>query len=125
MKLKIVDRKYYPIIGSLCFALIVCLVIIAINAIDSKSSYYFFLPYNIFLAFISPILALILSDRLRNQPWLRTSNIVLTLLTLIFLPNSFYMITDLIHVQQVIGIDVLYNIIFTNLVLFIGLVAGF
>ena len=35
------------------------------------------------------------------------------------------MITDLIHVQDVIGIDVLYNIIFTNLAIFIGLVAGF
>jgi uncharacterized membrane protein len=125
MKLKLVDRKYYPIIGSLCFALIVCLIIIAINAIDSRSSYYFYLPYNVFLAFISPIFALLLSDRLRTTPWLKTSNILLTLLTLLFLPNSFYMITDLIHVQQVIGIDVLYNIIFTNLAMFIGLVAGF
>ena len=125
MKLKIIDRKFFPIVGSLFFALAVCLIMITINAIDTKSSYYFFLPYNIFLSFISPILAISLRNHLKTQPWLRTSNILLTFLTLIFLPNSLYMITDLIHVQDVIGIDVLYNIIFTNLAIFIGLVAGF
>jgi uncharacterized membrane protein len=106
-------------------ALIVCLAIITVNAITGKSSYYIYLPYNIFLAFISPIFAIVLKNRLESQSWLKTSNVVLTFLLLLFLPNSFYMITDLVHVQTVIGIDVLYNIIFTTLAIFIGLIAGF
>jgi len=122
---KFIDRKYYPIIISLMIALVVCLGIITVNSITGKSSYYYFLPYNIFLAFVSPIFAIFLKSRLENQSWLKAPNIVLTFLLLLFLPNSFYMITDLIHVQAVIGIDVLYNIIFTNLAIFIGLIAGF
>jgi uncharacterized membrane protein len=125
MRFKFIDRKYYPIIGSLLIALVVCLVMILINAVTAKTSYYFFLPYNIFLAFFSPTFAIILKNRLHTQPWLKPSNLILTFLLLIFLPNSFYMITDLIHVQYIIGIDVLYNIIFTNLAIFIGLIAGF
>jgi len=125
MKLKFVDQKFMPIVWSLFFALTACLLMILINSVDTKSSYYFFLPYNIFLSFISPLLALTLRNNLKSQPWLKTSNIILTLLALVFLPNAFYMITDLIHVQDVIGIDVLYNIIFTNLAIFIGLTGGF
>ena len=125
MKLKFIDRKYYSIIGSLSIALAVCLIMILINAITGKSLYYLYLPYNILLAFISPIIAIILKKRLDTEPWLKLSNIILTFFLIIFLPNSFYMITDLIHVQDIIGIDVLYNIIFTNLAIFIGLIAGF
>ncbi len=125
MKFKFIDKKFLPLVGSLIIALVVCLLMITINAITGKTGYYFFLPYNILLAFISPIIAIILKRRLANQPWLKTINLFLTFLLILFLPNSFYMITDLIHVQDVIGIDVLYNIIFTNLAIFIGLVAGF
>ncbi len=125
MKLRFIERKHYPVVISLCIALVICLAMISINAITSKSTYYFYLPYNVFLAFISPFFAIILANKLKTQPWLKTSNLILTFLLLVFLPNSFYMITDLIHVQDIISIDVLYNIIFTNLAIFIGLVAGF
>ncbi|HUY53297.1 MAG TPA: DUF1361 domain-containing protein [Candidatus Dormibacteraeota bacterium] len=125
MKSRFIEPKYYSIIISLFIALAICLVMILINAITAKSVYYFYLPYNVFLAFISPIFAIILKNKLKTQPWLKPTNLLLTFFLLIFLPNSFYMITDLIHVQYIIGIDVLYNIIFTNLAIFIGLVAGF
>jgi uncharacterized membrane protein len=125
MKLKFIDRRYLPIAASLLIALVICLSMIFINAITERSTYYFYLPYNLLLAFIPPILAIILKSRIYKQEWLRAPNLLITFLLLLFLPNSFYMITDLIHVQTVIGIDVLYNIIFTDLAIFIGLTAGF
>lgn len=125
MVFRFIARKYLRIFTALSIATIICVLMIAINAISVKSTYYFYLPYNLLLAFISPILAIILKSRLESQEWLRVPNLIITVLLLLFLPNSFYMITDLIHVQAVIGIDVLYNIIFTNLAIFIGLTAGF
>jgi uncharacterized membrane protein len=116
---------YKNLILAFAFSSLVAVGIVLINMAYSHSGYYLFLIYNLSLAFIAPLLALWLVIRLKTTPWLGLPNILITLLWLGFLPNSFYMITDLIHVQSSIGIDLLFNIVLVMLFIFNSVTAGF
>lgn len=117
--------KYERLFVAFAFSSLVSIAIVLINAAYSHSNYYFFLIYNLLLAYIAPLIAWWLIVRLRKTPWLSFTNIILTLLWLGFLPNSFYMITDLIHVQTSIGIDLLFNIVLVMFFIFNSCAAGF
>lgn len=116
---------YLRIIYSLAFSTFIAALLLVVGAVKAHNAYLWFLIYNVFLAFIAPLVAWWLVFRLRTSPWLSLPNIILTLLWLGFLPNSFYMITDLIHANTAIGVDLLYNIVFITLLIFNSLVAGY
>lgn len=116
---------YFRIFYALIFSFIVTVIFILVGAERAKSGYYLFLIYNMALGFIPLLMAWWLSYRLKTTAWLSPANVILTLLWLGFLPNSFYMITDLIHAQESIGIDLLYNIVLILMCIFNGLVAGY
>jgi uncharacterized membrane protein len=116
---------YLRIFYALLFSSLVATLLIIIGAQKSKSGYYYFLIYNMGLAYIPLLVAWWLTKRLQKNAWLSPGNIVLTILWFGFLPNSFYMITDLIHVQSSIGYDLLYNIVVVLLCAFNALVAGY
>jgi uncharacterized membrane protein len=116
---------FFRIAIALMLSFLVSVVLILIDAEKAKSDYYVFLIYNMGLAFLPVIIAWWLVLRLKKTAWLSPFNIILTLLWLGFLPNSFYMVTDLIHIQESIGIDLLYNITLVLLCIFNALVAGY
>lgn len=116
---------FFRISAALLLAFLIAVVVILIGSDKAHSSYYNFLIFNMGLGFVPVILAWWLVERLKRKPWLSTGNVLLTLLWLGFLPNSFYMITDLIHAQTSIGIDLLYNIVLIFFCIFTSLVAGF
>jgi uncharacterized membrane protein len=58
---------------------------------------WWFLNWNLFLAWLPLLFAWWLIKWLRKQPWLSWQGITLTVLWLAFLPNSFYISSDLIH----------------------------
>ena len=117
--------EYMRIVYAFVLSTAVATLIMAIGAVKAHNGYYWFLLYNLLLAYVAPLLAWWLIVRLKTTPWLSVPNILLTLLWLGFLPNSFYMITDLIHAQTAIGVDLLYNIVIIMLFLFNACVAGF
>lgn len=115
----------YRVILALLFSNLVAVILIIIGAQKSGSGYYYFLIYNMALAYVPILFASWLVKRLKTTAWLSTGNIILSLLWLGFLPNSFYMITDLIHAQTSIGFDLLYNIVLILVCIFNCLVAGY
>lgn len=117
--------EYFRIIYAFAFSTVAAALILVIGAIRAHSDYYGFLFYNLLLAFIAPLIALWLVHRLKRKSWLSPGNLLLTLLWLGFLPNSFYMITDLIHAQTAIGVDLLYNIVLIMFFVFNAVAAGF
>lgn len=119
------QNDYLRIIYALLLSTSASIVLLLVGADRAHSTYYLFLIYNMGLAFIPVLLALWLVDRLRKTPWLSLGNIIISLLWLGFLPNSFYMITDLIHAQASIGFDLLFNIVVIMLCIFNSLVAGY
>jgi len=119
------QTEYKRIVYSLLFSTIASILLILIGMEKSKSSFFFFLIVNEALAYIPLLLAWWLTLRLPKTPWLSLSNLLITFLWLGFLPNSFYMITDLIHVNTAIGIDLLYNIVLVFMCIFNSLIAGY
>jgi uncharacterized membrane protein len=87
-------------------------------AIAFKSgSYYVYLVWNLFLAVLPLVFAYLLVQLLRRHPWSSWTGIGLSILWLGFLPNSFYMVTDYIHLPEVAPEDLLfYVVLFTSFI---------
>lgn len=66
----------------------------------TQSWTYWFLAWNLALAWLPLVFGWWLLSRLPRQRWATPGNIVLTLLWLGFLPNTFYIASDIIHLSQ-------------------------
>lgn len=86
---------------------------------------YSFIPWNLLLAWVSLALAAGLYRGLRHRPWLSWQNIVLSLSWLAFLPNTWYVLTDFIHVVPNGEISQLYDVVMISLLVFVGFALGF
>src|SRR4051812_15769465 len=87
-----------------------CLGLWAGRVASTGSLHYAFIPENLVLAWASFLFAWWLKTNLQSQVWSRWNNIILTVLWLVFLPNSWYVITDLIHVPASGQISQLYDV---------------
>ncbi len=82
-----------------------------------SGSYYFYLVFNLFLAMLPLLFAVLLVRMLRHRAWSSWPGIGLSALWLGFLPNSFYMVTDYIHLPEVASSDLLfYVVLFTSFI---------
>lgn len=84
-----------------------------------------YLPWNLFLAWLPLLLSLRLMRVLRNKLWSSWEALGTSLLWLAFLPNSFYMVSDFIHLQDVSQSNVLYDSIMFTLFVTTGVMLGF
>lgn len=102
----------------------VSLMLFAMRSVESQSDRYWFLIWNLVLAWVPLALAWWLVRRLKATPWLSWQNLTLTVLWLGFLPNSFYLISDLIHLHETGEVSLMYDIVMFMSFIFNGLVAG-
>jgi uncharacterized membrane protein len=87
---------------------------------------YWFLVWNLFLAWIPLGLAWWLLARLKTTPWLSAVSIILTLLWLGFLPNAFYIASDMVHLARDAGtVSVLYDVVMFISFTFNGFILGY
>jgi uncharacterized membrane protein len=70
---------------------------------------YSFLVWNLVLAWVPALIGWWLATRLKRQSWSSPANISITVLWVLFLPNSFYLVSDLIHLQTSGDINILYD----------------
>lgn len=104
------------LIGSLGFISIIVISLLMLRVELSESSRYIFMIWNLTLAIAPAFLAWILVKRVAEYGWLNWKQILLTILWIVFLPNSFYLITDLVHLRPNYEADIFYDI---------GLLSGF
>lgn len=84
-----------------------------------------YLLWNLLLAWIPLILAYWLVAILRIKLWSSWTALGISLAWLLFLPNSFYMVSDYIHLSDMVRSDVLFDsLVFTVFVLE-GLILGY
>jgi uncharacterized membrane protein len=76
-----------------------CLALLAIRAKLTHSIYLFFLVWNLFLAFVPYFFISYLKSQISLQKN-KIKALSLLFAWLLFLPNSFYLITDFIHLSQ-------------------------
>jgi uncharacterized membrane protein len=89
------------------------------------TSRYSFIPWKLFLAWISLVVAILLVRTLRHFRWRSWRNILLSLLWLAFLPNAWYVLTDFVHITPNGEISQLYDIVLMSLLVFTGFILGF
>ena len=84
-----------------------------------------YLLWNLFLAWIPFILSYALATALRERLWSSWQCIGLSLAWLLFLPNSFYIVSDFIHLQDTPRTSVLFDSLMFTLFIVNGLMLGF
>ena len=93
-------------------------------AIQNHSMVYDYLLWNLFLAWLPFIIVGRLVYILKYKLWSSWEAIILSLLWLVFLPNSFYMITDFIHLETIPTNNVIYYAITFSSIIYTAVVLG-
>ncbi len=113
----------------LVFSIVVCcfvaLALITFRVMHSDSTRFVFLIWNLFLAIIPLLFSWWLVERLKNHPWLAPKQILISLGWFLFLPNSFYLITDFIHLRPTYEASLVYDAVLFASFAICGLIFGF
>lgn len=97
-----------------------------VGAWSNQSFEFAYLIWNLFLAWIPLLLVLQLEQLLRSNLWSSWAALLCTVLWVGFLPNSFYLITDYIHLQEVTPrVDLLYDVVMFSSFIFNGVLLGY
>jgi uncharacterized membrane protein len=113
------------VLVTLCASSAVSVLLLVVRMIVAGNGKFSFMIWNLFLAWLPVFFALALRINLtkyRLQSW---RNLVLLFLWLGFLPNSFYLISDLIHLQSSGEASVLYDIAMMMSFIINGLILGY
>jgi uncharacterized membrane protein len=110
---------------ALVFSTLVSLGLFAYGAWRNQSLAFNYLPWNLFLAWVPLLFAVRLDSVLQRKLWSSWEALATSVLWLVFLPNSFYMISDFIHLQDVRRVDVLYDTIMFTAFIYTGVALGF
>lgn len=95
------------------------------GAARNHSLAFSYLLWNLFLAWLPLLFAARLNAILRYKLWSSWEGLAASFLWLIFVPNSFYMISDFIHLWEVRRVDILYDAVMFTSFIFTGVMVGF
>ncbi len=121
----VLTGKYGRLIKALAVSNAVSLALFGLRVLGAENFRFWFLFWNLALAWIPLLLATMLSRSLKKQRWLSWKNIGLSLLWLGFLPNSFYILSDLIHVRPTGEINILFDVVLFTSIIFNAYIFGF
>lgn len=110
---------------ALGLASLVGVVLYMIGALRNHSWDYWYLSYNLLLAVIPLLLALWLVRLLRKRPWSNWLALLVSFLWILFLPNTFYIVTDFIHLVETPRVDIVQDVVMLMQFSFVGLAFGF
>lgn len=112
-------------IGVLGLASLASVALYLYGAWRNQDWEYSYLLWNLFLAWIPLVLAVSLVRLLKIRAWLSPGPVLVSLAWLVFLPNSFYMISDYIHLQAIQRVDILFDTVMFSSFIFVSLALGF
>lgn len=92
--------------------------------IESGSDRYVFMLWNLTLAVIPLFLAIWLKVISKNKLFITPKWLVIFGLWLVVLPNSFYMVTDLLHLRKTQEVSLIYDVILLESFIASGLILG-
>lgn len=120
---KLSPRK--RVVASLLGLTVVSIGLYTAGAIANRSLQFSYMLWNLFLAWLPLVVALVLLQHLKTARWTSWWSLGLTLLWLVLLPNSFYMISDFVHIQDVMRHNLLYDVVMFTSFIFTGAALGF
>jgi uncharacterized membrane protein len=83
------------------------------------------MPWNLVLAWMSLVITWWLCSSLKTNAWLSGRNLALSVLWMLFLPNTWYVLTDFIHVYPNGEISQIFDIVLMSLFVLSAFVLGF
>jgi uncharacterized membrane protein len=95
------------------------------GALSNHDGAFGYLPWNLLLAWVALFVALWLEHILHRSLWSSWYALFVTALWLAFLPNTFYMISDFVHIQETTRVDLLYDVVMFSSFIFNGVILGF
>lgn len=113
------------ILAILLYSSMVSIGFLVVRIIDTHSLIYWYLGWNLVLAWLPLLFVGWLLRTLSDYPWLNWRPMVLTVLWISFLPNSFYLVSDLIHLQDTASTHILFDSIMIESFAINGLLLGF
>lgn len=102
-----------------------CLAFYLARVIATGTWHFLFVPENLALAWLALGISWLLVKQLKVRPWSSWQNIGLSVLWLFFLPNTWYVLTDFVHVDATGQISQLYDIVMMSTLVFVGFSLGF
>lgn len=96
-----------------------------LRTLGTGSDTYWFMLWNLILGWVPLVIAWALLTQLPKKTWREPLPVLLTLAWLAFLPNSFYMVSDLLHLKQTGDISKLFDIVMFMSFAWNGILAGF
>ena len=118
-------HRYRRAIYALLLTNFVSIFLFLLRTIGADSVRYWFMLRNLVLAWVSPLIAWWIVRRVAKTKWRTWQNIGLSVIWLGFLPNSFYMVSDLIHVHQTGEVSIIFDAVLFTSFIFNGFIAGF
>ena len=114
-----------PFILALGFSTVVSSGLFAYGAWRNDSLSYDYLFWDLLLAWLPLLFAIWLMSVLRHKLWSSWEALLASVLWLVFLPNSFYMISDFVHLQDVRSVDILYDAVMFTSFIYTAVLLGF
>lgn len=102
-----------------------CLALFIFRGLLTGRLNFGFIPWNLLLAWMAVVFSWLLIIQLKLQRWANWQNIALTLIWLLFLPNTWYVLTDFIHIEPTGEVSQLYDIVLMSSLTFTGFILGF
>ncbi len=99
--------------------------LLAIRMLAAGNNRFWFMLWNLFLAWLPVLFAFGLRANLDKKPLSHWQNLLLFVVWLGFLPNSFYIMSDLIHLQSSGETLVLYDVAMMMSFVLNGLILGY
>lgn len=112
-------------IAALGVSSLVSIGLFVFGAYRNQDTTYSYLIWNLFLAWLPLLFSMRLIMVLRSKLWSSWEALGLSILWLLFLPNSFYMISDFIHIQEFQHQDIVADALMFTSFIFTGVVLGF
>ncbi len=120
------SRASTSLVLTLAGASAVSLIFYVFGVMLNHGSDYYYLIWNLFLAWLPLAFAYLLVKYLHSgHLWSSWRGLALTFLWLVFLPNSFYLISDFVHLFDITSANITYNIAMLGSFAFDGLALGF
>jgi uncharacterized membrane protein len=119
------SRSQTRFVRSLVLLSGLCLALYIVRGLATHSWQYLFVPENLGLAWLAIGLSWLLVQRLKTSAWSSWQNTALSILWLAFLPNTWYVLTDFVHVGDSAQTSQLYDIVMMGTLVFIGFTLGF
>lgn len=117
--------RYQGLFRALVISNLLSVLLILMRAINAGNFRYYFLLWNLVLAAVPLFFAWRLKLYLKKDIWSAPFSLILTFLWLGFLPNSFYIVSDLIHLHSTGEVSLLYDVAMFFSHIFNAYVLGF